>query len=43
MNTLSDPQPARETAAHLLRESAIAAVVLVIVREDKPVLEVCAR
>lgn len=43
MNTLPDPQPARETAAHLLRESAIAAVVLATVREDKPVLEVCAR
>jgi hypothetical protein len=33
----------RRCSAHLVRESAIAAVVLATVREDKPVLEVCAR
>jgi len=40
---LADPKLARETAARLLREPAIAAVVLAAVRAEKPVLEVCTR
>jgi molybdenum cofactor cytidylyltransferase len=38
--TLADREPARETAARLLREPAIDAVVLAAVSADEPVLEV---
>jgi molybdenum cofactor cytidylyltransferase len=40
---LSDRKPAYETAAYLLRESAIQSVVLAAVRGADPVLEVCTR
>jgi molybdenum cofactor cytidylyltransferase len=40
---LADPGLARETAARLLREPGIEAVVLAAVRAEKPVLEVCRR
>lgn len=40
---LADRTPARETAERLLREPAIASVVLAALRADDPVLEVCAR
>ena len=43
VETLADRGLARETAALLLREPAIEAVVLANVRGEKPVLEVCAR
>ena len=43
VETLADRGPARETAERLLRDSAIQSVVLAAVREEKPVLEVCAR
>ncbi len=41
--TLADREPARETAARLLREPAIEAVVLAAASADEPVLEVCRR
>jgi probable selenium-dependent hydroxylase accessory protein YqeC len=40
---LSNREPARETADLLLREPAIASVVLAAAGADKPVLEVCTR
>ena len=40
---LSNREPARETADRLLREPAIASVVLAAAGADKPVLEVCTR
>ena len=40
---LADPAPARETAARLLREPAIDAVVLAAVRRENPVIDVCRR
>jgi len=43
VETLSDLDLARETAASLLRASAIKAVVLAAVRRERPVLEVCSR
>ena len=43
VETLADREPARETAARLLREPAIEAVVLAAARADEPVLEVCRR
>lgn len=41
--TLAAREPARETAARLLREPAIEAVVLAAASADEPVLEVCRR
>jgi probable selenium-dependent hydroxylase accessory protein YqeC len=43
VETASDRELARETAAMLLRASAIQSVALTAVRHDKPVLEVCSR
>lgn len=43
VESLPDPTPARETAARLVREPAIDAVVLGAVRRDEAVLEVCTR
>ena len=43
VETLADREPARETAARLLREAAIEAVVLAAASADEPVLEVCRR
>ena len=43
VETPSDRELARETAASLLRASAIQAVVLAAVRTERPVLEVCSR
>jgi probable selenium-dependent hydroxylase accessory protein YqeC len=43
VETLPDWTPAHETAERLLREPAIEAVLLTTLREDHPVLEVCAR
>ena len=43
VETLSDLDLARETAASLLRASAIKAVVLAAVRRERPVLGVCSR
>jgi len=43
VETLADRNPARETAARLLREPAIESVVLGTVGGDEPVLEVCRR
>jgi molybdenum cofactor cytidylyltransferase len=43
VETLADREPARETAARLLREPAIEAVVLAAASADEPVLEVCRR
>lgn len=43
VETLADRTPARETAERLLRELAIETVLLTTLREDHPVLEVCAR
>jgi molybdenum cofactor cytidylyltransferase len=43
MDAVPDPTPARETAALLLREPAVHAVVLTAVRNADPVLEVCRR
>jgi probable selenium-dependent hydroxylase accessory protein YqeC len=43
VESLPDRTPARETAGCLLREPAIHAVVLASLREEDPVLEVCAR
>jgi molybdenum cofactor cytidylyltransferase len=43
VESLADRTPARETAARLLREPAIASVVLANARGAEPALEVCAR
>jgi len=43
VETLADRGPARETAALLLREPAIEAVLLTALKQPDPVLEVCAR
>ncbi len=43
VETLPDRKPARDTAERLLRERAVAAVLLAGVRGDDPVLEVCSR
>ena len=43
VESLPDRTPARETAARLLREPAIDAVVLAALRGEEPVLEVCTR
>ena len=43
VETLADRNPARETAARLLREPAIESVVLGTVGGDEPVFEVCRR
>ncbi len=43
VDTLTDREPARETAERLLREPAIESVVLGAAGGDEPVLEVCAR
>ena len=43
MDAVTDPTPARETAALLLREPAVHAVVLAAVRAPDPALEVCRR
>jgi len=43
MDAATDPTPARETAALLLREPAVHAVVLAAVRGPDPALEICRR
>ena len=43
VESLPDRKPAQETAERLLRDPAIHAVVLAVVRADDPVLEVCVR
>jgi probable selenium-dependent hydroxylase accessory protein YqeC len=43
MDSLADPEPARETARLLLQEPAIDTVVLTALRRTSPVLEVCRR
>ena len=43
VESLPDRAPARETAERLLRDPAIHSVVLATLREEAPVLEVCAR
>jgi len=43
MDAVPDPTPARETAALLLREPAVHAVVLAAVRRPDPVFEMCRR
>jgi len=43
VETLADGEPARETAARLLREPAIEAVVVAAASAAHPVLEVCRR
>jgi molybdenum cofactor cytidylyltransferase len=43
VENLPDPTPARETAARLLREPAIEAVLLTALRDENPVREVCTR
>lgn len=43
VDSLADPTPARETAALLLREPGIEAVILAAVRAEQPVVEVLTR
>jgi molybdenum cofactor cytidylyltransferase len=43
VETLPDRKPARDTAERLLREPAVQAVLLAVLRGDDPVLEVCSR
>lgn len=43
VESLADATPARETATRLLRDPAIASVILAAVRRSDPVLEICRR